>query len=152
MNEQFRAIVEALHGKYEALIAREPVRADGMPKDSPIGGVYLFSEGGTHLYAGRTKRQIRVRVRYHFSTAPDCPFAWLLARASTGRKATYKQEGSRKALLADPGFRAEYDRAKQRIRAMSVRWVGEADPTTQALLEVYVAVATSARYNDFDTH
>jgi hypothetical protein len=35
---------------------------------------------------------------------------------------------------------------------MSVRWVVEADPTTQALLEIYVAIATGARYNDFDTH
>lgn len=75
-----------------------------------------------------------------------------LTRESTGKKATYKREGSRKALFEDPAFRAEYDRAKQRIRAMSVRWVVEADPTTQALLEIYVAIATGARYNDFDTH
>jgi hypothetical protein len=26
------------------------------------------------------------------------------------------------------------------------------DPTRQALLEIYVAVATAARYNDFDAH
>jgi hypothetical protein len=75
-----------------------------------------------------------------------------LAREATGRKATYRTEGSRKALLDDAGFRREYEQAKQRIRAMSVRYIHEPHPTRQALLEIYVAVATGARYNDFDTH
>jgi len=35
---------------------------------------------------------------------------------------------------------------------MSVRYVHDPDSTSQALLEIYVAVATGARYNDFDTH
>jgi hypothetical protein len=35
---------------------------------------------------------------------------------------------------------------------MSVRYVDEPDPISQALLEIYVAVTTGARYNDFDTH
>jgi hypothetical protein len=141
-----------LHGKCEALLAMRPVAAHDIPRDTCLGGVYLFSEGSTHLYAGRTKRPIGVRIRNHFSTAPDCPFAWLPAREATGRKATYTRDGSRKALLADAAFKAEYERAKKRIREMSVRYVHEPDPTSQALLEIYVAVATGARYNDFDTH
>jgi len=145
-------MVEALHPSCEKLLAMAPVRAAEVPGGTPCGGVYLFSEGDVHLYAGRTKRQLAKRIRHHFGPASDCPFAWLLARKATGKKATYKPDGSRKALLADAAFRAEYDRAKQRIRAMSVRYVEESDPTTQALLEIYVAVATGARYNDFDTH
>ncbi len=152
MNELFRAMLDTLHSKYEALVAMDAVPAGEVPKDTPVGGVYLFSEGTTALYVGRTKRQIAIRVRNHFSTAPDCPFAWLLAREATGRKATYTPDGSRKALLADVTFKNEYERAKKRIRAMSVKYVHEPDPTSQALLEIYVAVATAARYNDFDTH
>jgi hypothetical protein len=152
MNERFRALADALDRKCEALLEMRSVVAGNVPSNTPIGGVYLFSEGSTHLYVGRTKRSIAVRIRNHFSTAPDCPFAWLLAREVTGKKATYKPDGSRKALLADPAFRAEYERAKTRIRKMNVRYVHEADPTGQALLEIYVAVATEARYNDFDTH
>lgn len=129
-----------------------PVAARTILKDTSAGGVYLFSDGSTHLYVGRTKRPIAVRIRNHFNTALDCPFAWLLAREATGKKATYKRDGSRKALLADPTFMAEYERAKNQIREMSVRYVHESDPTSQALLEIYVAVATGARYNDFDTH
>jgi len=35
---------------------------------------------------------------------------------------------------------------------MEVRYVGESDPLKQALLEIYVAVVTKAKFNDFDTH
>jgi hypothetical protein len=152
MNERFRVLADALVHKCGALLEMRPVVAGNIRRDAPVGGVYLFSEGSAHLYVGRTKRSIAVRIRNHFSTAPDCPFAWLLAREATGKKATYKPDGSRKALLADPAFNAEYERAKSRIRNMNVRYVHEADPTGQALLEIYVAVATEARYNDFDTH
>jgi len=152
MNKRFRDLAEGLHAKYEALRAMRPIVANDVPSDTPIGGVYLFSEGSTHLYAGRTKRRIAVRIRNHFSTAPDCPFAWLLAREVTGKKVTYTREGSRTTRLADPVFKAEYERAKQRIRKMAVRYVHEPDPVSQALLEIYVALATEARYNDFNTH
>jgi hypothetical protein len=152
VNGRFRALVDALRPKCEALLEMRPVVASEIPRGTPVGGVYLFLDGSTHLYVGRTKRSIAVRIRNHFSTAPDCPFAWLLAREVTGKKATYKSDGSRKALLADPAFKAVYERAKNRIRKMNVRNVHEADPTGQALLEIYVAVTTKARYNDFDTH
>ncbi|MDO8478273.1 MAG: hypothetical protein Q7W02_19155 [Candidatus Rokubacteria bacterium] len=145
MKKRFRDLADTLHGKCEALLAMRPVAARDIPRDTPVGGVYLFTEGSTHLYAGRTKRPIAVRIRNHFSTAPDCPFAWLLAREATGKKATYKPDGSRKALLADPAFKAEYERAKNRVREMSVRYLHEPDPTSQALLEIYVAVTTGVR-------
>ena len=35
---------------------------------------------------------------------------------------------------------------------MQVRYVRETDPLRQTLLEIYVAFATKAKYNDFDTH
>ena len=152
MNPRFREMVDGLEDKYRALLEMRSFRAGDVPKGTPVGGVYLFSEGGAHLYAGRTKREIAVRIRNHFSTALDCPFAWLLAREATGRKATYKQTGSRKALLEDEGFLTAYEAAKHRIREMDVRYVHEAEATKQALLEIYVAVATAARHNDFDTH
>jgi hypothetical protein len=71
---------------------------------------------------------------------------------STEKKATYMPDGSRRALLTNPAFKAEYERAKDRIRRMHVRYVHEPDPLRQALLEIYVAIAAEARYNDFDTH
>lgn len=152
MNKIFKDLVDGLEGKFRALLTMRPVIANEVPNDTPVGGIYLFSEGPTHLYVGRTKRSIAVRIRNHFSTAPDCPFAWLLAREATARKATYTPDGSRKKLLEDPAFKAEYERAKDRIRKMNVRYVHEPDPVRQALLKIYVALAAEAKYNDFNTH
>ena len=66
--------------------------------------------------------------------------------------ATYKPTGSRTDLLSNSQFRAAYEEARTRIRHMHVRYVHEPEPLQQALLEMYVAVATRAKYNDFGTH
>lgn len=153
MNDTFRRHVEQLHEKYEALVGMAPVTLDLLPKAVPPSGVYLFSEGGSHLYVGRSK-QLRSRLRYHSSrAADDAPFAFKLARQETGHaRATYSAKGSRKQLLADPVFRAAFERAKERIARMQIRFVEEPDAIRQALLEIYVAIVLRAPYNDFDTH
>jgi hypothetical protein len=35
---------------------------------------------------------------------------------------------------------------------MEYRWVEEADPTCQCLLQLYASVALATKYNDFDIH
>lgn len=153
MDNKFKTLIEGLHKKYESLISMSPVTVDTVPDDCPVGGVYLFSENKIHLYAGRTKRKIKTRLKGHVNTAQDCPFAWHLAREKTGSiKATYKKEGSRNHLLTQPDFKQAYEAAKARIRKMDVRFAGESDPLKQALLEIYVAVVSGAKFNDFDTH
>lgn len=153
MDKKFKTLIEGLHKKYKSLISMAPVTVETLPDDCPVGGVYLFSENRIHLYAGRTKRKIKTRLKGHVSTAKDCPFAWHLAREKTGStKATYKKVGSRNHLLAQSTFRKAYEDAKKRIKKMDVRFVGEPDPLKQALLEIYVAVVSGAKFNDFDTH
>jgi|ERR1035438_3174238 hypothetical protein len=152
MDAAFRLLTERLDAKFRLLMKMVPVLAEDIPDDSPKGGVYLFSEYGSHLYAGRTKGKLATRIRSHFGSALDCPLAWQIARERTGHRATYKKEGSRKDLLARPDFRRIYDESKQRIRKMQVRYVEEADPLRQALLEIYTAVVSGAKHNDFDTH
>ena len=123
-----------------------------LPKNIPSSGIYLFSEGASHLYVGRSKR-LRDRLRYHSSSAEDAPFAFKLAREQTGNtKPSYSSKGSRKKLLADLQFRAAFQLAKERIRRMQIRFVDEPDPIRQALLEIYVTISLEAPYNDFDTH
>lgn len=121
----------------------------------PASGIYLFSEGGNHLYVGRS-RDMRERLRRHCrprATHLTGPFALHLAREATNNvKATYKKEGSRAALMRDPDFCAAFDVAKARIRKMDIRFIAEPDPIRQAVLEIYVAVVLETPYNDFDTH
>ena len=152
MDDTFKSLTHGLHEKYQRLISMQPFTIDTTPEDCPVGGVYLFTKNGKHLYAGRTKRKIKTRLKAHVNTGNDCPFAYRLAKEAMGVKdATYKKEGSRRDLLTQPQFKQAYESAKGRIREMEVRFVGEPDPLKQALLEIYDAVVSKAKYNHFDT-
>jgi predicted GIY-YIG superfamily endonuclease len=149
VDSRFKAHVKALHPKFDLLMAMTPVAVDMLPAGLPKRAVYLLSERRRNLYAGRTNR-LRSRLREHGAPASDgnsASFAFLLAREATGMK-----RHKRKDCSNDQGFCVAFERAKARIRAMKVRYVEETDPTAQALLEIYVALATRARHNSFENH
>lgn len=155
MNEQFKQHVESLHPKFEKLIQSIPFTFSTLPKELPKAGVYLFTEGESHLYVGRTNG-LRKRLQQHCrasSSHNSSPFAFRLARERQGvLKATYKTEGSRTALIQDAAFAEAFVISKARLREMTIRVVEEGEPLRQALLEMYVALALDAKYNDFDNH
>lgn len=155
MNTHFAELVESLDPSLRCLLAMEPVKPVSLPKRMPKEGIYLFSEDQEHLYVGRS-RDIRGRIARHSrpgATHRMAAFAFRLAREATGYlDASYKKEGSRSKLMQDPDFLDAFDQAKTRIREMDVRFVEEANPVRQALLEIYVAVSLQTPYNDFRTH
>ncbi|MGB7912943.1 MAG: GIY-YIG nuclease family protein [Desulfobaccales bacterium] len=155
MDGNFKEIVETLHHSYERLLAMAPVKIGDLPSNMAKAGIYLFSEGNHHLYVGRTNR-MRQRLNEH--ARPSSPhnlasFAFRLAREATGRiSASYVSDGSRSHLENDPNFKEAFIAEKKRVRSMDVRFVEEADPLKQALLEIYVSVVLRTPHNDFDTH
>lgn len=155
MHKRFATVVAQLDPSFRQLLAMRPSKPLALPPEVPTAGIYLLSEGRRHLYVGRSNR-VRKRLRNHCrpsATYKMAAFAFRLAREATGRlKATYKPEGSRADLMKDPAFVHAFDAAKARIREMDVRFLAEADPVRQAILEVYVAVVLRTPYNDFDTH
>lgn len=155
MHSKFAAHVESLETSLQRLLTMPPVKPDQLLSDVPPAGVYLISEGERHIYVGRSNN-LRRRMRRHGrpgATHRQAALAFRIAREATGNlKATYKTKGSRADLMADPKFSAAFARAKERIRQMDLRFVGESEPTRQALLEIYVAVVLGTPYNDFDTH
>lgn len=154
MHPRFKSFVESLESKFQQLIKMKPVKYHELPQDLPKKGLYLFSEGDTHLYVGRTNR-LRERLRGHCipsATHFTATFAFRIARDKTGLKATYKTKGSRAELVNHEVFGPTFIEAKERISRMDIRYVEEDDPTSQALLEIYVATALGTPYNDFDTH
>lgn len=155
MHPRFLEKIEQLAPKLDALLAMPPVKIDSLPKGMPSRGVYLFSEGSTHLYAGRSN-DMRQRLAVHGRRSAmygQAAFAFRLAREKSGKTiASHTPAGSRRDLMGDPAFANAFDQAKDRIRRMDVRYVEEADPPRQCLLEIYVAVALNTPYNDFDTH
>ncbi|MEW4402075.1 GIY-YIG nuclease family protein [Agrobacterium tumefaciens] len=156
MHETFRAFTENLHPKFETLVAQGPITDAILRPEFRGSGIYMFSENGNSLYVGRT-RDVRKRYGQHTrqSSGHDgAPFAFKLARETTGfLKSDYRPgETSRAGLLLKPEFASAFAQAIERIRRMEFRFVGEADPTRQCLLEVYVSVVCGSPYNDFDTH
>ena len=155
MHEKFAGLAESLHPSFERLLAMEPLTTSTLPMDMPASGIYLLSEGETHLYVGRSNR-MRSRLRRHgtpYSKHNVASFAFLIARESTGNTAaSYKPEGSRAALIEEPAFADAFVAAKARVREMDARYVAETDQLRQALLEIYVHVVLDTPYNDFATH
>jgi len=153
MNIHFQQAVDSLHPKYEALMSMVPVHLDALPRRMPKRGVYLLSEQDRHLYAGRSNC-LRTRLRNHVRDSHHtATLAFLMARIHTTKiQPSYRPHGSRADLLCEPEFRAAFDAARDRMRVMDIRYVEEADPVRQALLEIYVALASAAKYNSFDNH
>lgn len=150
MDPKFAAFTEELHGTFERLMGMVPITDGFLPTNLPQRGVYLFSEGGKHLYVGRSNS---IRNRYFGHSRPgatqnSAAFAMILSREETGRKASYRAgPDSRSGLMLDPTFSEVFSRQKARIRAMEFRCVEEKRPVQQTLLEVYCAVVLGARYN-----
>jgi GIY-YIG catalytic domain len=155
MHPLFADLTSSLEPAFERLIAMPAHNPLALPRQMPSAGVYVFSEASTHLYVGRSNRLKRRLSNHCRQSATDkmAAFAFKLAREATDNlRATYKTKGSRADLMKDPVFLQAFDNAKERIRAMEVRFVEETHPVRQCLLEIYVAVALATPYNDFDTH
>lgn len=155
MNAAFKEHIDALPGLLDALLAADPVRVGNSPSSLPACGVYVLSENGTHLYVGRSDR-LRDRMRDHgnpSSAQTKSAFAFRLAREATGQvNASYRPKGSRKELMKDPTFSAEFVKAKARIAQMEMRCIEVSDPMRQALLEMYAALELRTPYNSFGNH
>jgi hypothetical protein len=128
MTPEFRQAVEALHTKFEHLIAAVPY-AEGasLPKE----GVYLFSENGAPFYVGRSNN-IPNRRRQHTlrsSQTNQAALAMLIARKTTNRAVDY-HKGARVRLLGDRMFMDAFEEAKERVRKMEFRAVAESDQTS----------------------
>lgn len=155
LHPRFAAHVASLECSFRRMMAMEPVTYVALPRRIPVSGIYVFSECDRHLYVGRS-RNLRRRFGRHClpgSTHRAAAFAFRLAREMTGQIApSYRSEGSRAELAVDPAFRRAFEEAKERIRAMHVRFVSEPEPIRQALLEIYAAVVLETPSNGFDTH
>ncbi|WP_084607396.1 GIY-YIG nuclease family protein [Sulfuricella denitrificans] len=155
MNAVFRQFIESLEPSFQRLMRMDPVTVATLPRETPLSGIYLFSENERHLYVGRTNT-IKKRLQNHCRPSSghnSATFAFRLARQITGHTiATYTEHGSRSFLEKHPDFSHVFLQQKERVRNMDVRYVFEPDPMRQALLEMYVSVSLGTPHNDFDNH
>lgn len=155
MNEVFQTHVDAMEPALKTLLEMVPISGSHLPRDIPLRGIYLFSDGDQHLYVGRSNR-IRQRLQSHCRPSAghnSATFAFRIARMETDKlEATYSTKGSRAELEKDPEFSSAFTEAKDRVRAMDIRYVEEKEPIRQAILEMYVALSLETPFNDFDNH
>jgi hypothetical protein len=155
MSKSFDDYILRIRAHTQSLLASPSYKiVDGLPRGIPMKGVYLFSNGSKHLYVGRSDN-IRRRMGLHSrpsSAQNQATFAFKMARKKLGMNAaTYKPKGSRSDLVSNPRFLMAFQAAKEEIRQMEVRFVAEADPIVQSLLEIYVSIDLRTSYNEFRT-
>jgi hypothetical protein len=155
MNQLFQQRLSLIATKCKILESSKPLRFPLRRTTLPSSGVYLFSEAGVHLYVGRSDN-IRGRLGLHSracSAYGQATFATCLAKEVSGLVANYQIRRIHPTHFGNQqAFRDAFVAAKTRIRAMEIRVVEEADPVSQALLEIYAAVVLSTKYNDFSNH
>jgi hypothetical protein len=141
MDARFTQLIGNLALKAKALMEMAPLTNGDLPTGMPKKGVYLFSEDGVHMYAGRSNN-LSTRYRGHYQRGPEtAAFAFQLTREKTNNlKAAYKSKGSREWLMKQLDFAKAFTAAKARIRQMEFRYVEEDHQIAQTLLEIYVAV------------
>ena len=159
------AAVDDVKRAFDRLVNMAPTFSVDAVRPSPAPaepGIYVLSEGGLARYVGRTG-DLRARLAGHRSSVVEqATLAVKLARIAAAKPATYRRStGARHLYDKDPTFRAAFNKARARIRAMRVRYVvvgeEEDDGMRQALLEIYAAVVLrtlerDGGFNSFSNH
>ena len=154
--KDFTYAIRKIEPAFRQLRDMDPFRLDQCPSPVPtrLAGVYSLSEADGPLYVGRT-RNLRSRLSAHRSrSVRQATLAVKMARRHSDLHATYRRDRSAKYLYEhDPLFKAEFEKAREHISALQVRYVHEDDDVRQALLEIYAAIQldTTIRYNRFRT-
>ena len=132
----------------------KPPRTKENLVDIPERGVYVFYENDKALYVGRSNR-LKARLREHCresSTHNSATFAFNLAKEKMRLGQGMTVRVTRKELQKAPGFERAFYEARKRVSEMKIRVVQIDDQVTQALFEIYAALALEAPYNDFSNH
>jgi len=150
----FEDYTASLGSKLEMLLKCQPLAEVELAVYAEKAGLYLFSEEDQHLYVGRTddlKERIQTQRRLGSATN-QAAFAYAIAKKELGiANVPYSTKNPTHPKNVK-GFEAAFRRAKERVRAMTVRVVKESDPVGQALLEIYIHLRLQTPFNNFSNH
>ena len=151
MNARFREVVDRMEPLLEALRSSDLLTWDDL-KRVPQQGVYVFYEGNTPIYVGRSRR-MRQRIREHGATSSrheSATFAFKLLRHQVGEPEGHASEYTRPQL--QERYPVEYAAQRERVRNMRFRVVAIENPVVQTVFETYAILALDTRkYNTFHT-
>jgi hypothetical protein len=135
-----------------SLISSDPLPIVPLSAWKKLGAIYIFYHDGKPEHVGRT-RNLQARIRGHLTASHySASFAFEQTRRAMALKATYRPQGSRAALFAEPESRAAFDMQSNRLRQMTMRYLAVESPIDQYLLELYAAMELDLPLDEFDTH
>jgi predicted GIY-YIG superfamily endonuclease len=151
----FGDAVEGLDHSLRTLLACQPITFNTKPRHLPNEVVYLFSNGATPVYVGRSNK-FRQRLGNHCRHGSQANQASLAFRLACAEVQHVRQKYRRGYSAADAlqnvdGLQAAFSAMKIQLRSMEIRYVSEPEQVKQALLEMYVALALDIPH-DFGTH
>lgn len=149
---RFYEAVDRMPQLFDQLMRCEPLEMKARAEWKGLHAIYVFYDGdGNPCHTGRT-RNLQGRVRAHTADSHhSASFAFKRARQSLDLKATYRPEGSRASLMQDAAFKAEFDRQRQKIGLMHLRYVEIECPIEQHLFELYAALRMGTSLSEFTT-
>ena len=151
MNARFREVVDRMERLLEELRCSDLLTWDDLRR-VPQQGVYVFYEGDTPIYVGRSRR-MRKRIREHGATSSrheSATFAFKLLRHEVGEPEGHSSRYTRPQLQEK--YPDEYAAQRDRVRKMRFRVVEIEDPLVQTVFETYAILALNTTdYNTFHT-
>ena len=125
---------------------RALLRQAGREADFP--GCYVMLDSGHPFYVG-ISRKVFTRLRQHVlaDTHNSATLAYRMAAQWTGHSM------QRSEAMADPDFKREFDRAREKIRSLDVAYVEIDNPLVLHVFEPYAALELgTGEWNTFETH
>ena len=151
MNARFREVVDRMERLLEELRCSDLLTWDDLRR-VPQQGVYVFYEGDTPIYVGRSRR-MRKRIREHGATSSrheSATFAFKLLRHAIREPDGHSSKHTRPELQEK--YASQYAAQRERVRNMRFRVVEIEDPLVQTVFETYAILALNTTdYNTFHT-
>jgi hypothetical protein len=150
--ERFQNAVDRMPKLFEQLMSCGLLEMKARASWKGLPAIYVFYDAeGWPCHTGRT-RNLQGRVRAHTANSHhSASFAFKSARNVLNLAATYRPEGSRAHLMNDPVFKAEFDRQREKIGQMKLRYVEIECPIEQHLFELYAALRLGTSLTEFTT-
>lgn len=147
----FASSVSRMPILFGQLMACDPVPLQPQADWKGLKAVYAMFEGDVACHVGRT-RNLAQRIRGHLSDSHySASFAFAQTRLLLEVTPSYRKGEGRAVLLDRPEFRSEFDRQRERIGRMALRFVPIDSPIEQHLFELYAALELGTSLKEFET-
>lgn len=149
---RFDAAVVRMPELFDQLMSCDLFEMKAKASWKKLHAIYVFYDGNAvPCHTGRT-RNLQGRIRAHRANCHhSASFAFKRARRALGLEATYRPEGSRAHLMSDPIFRSEFNRQREQIGKMTLRFVEVECPIEQHLFELFAALRLGTSLTEFTT-